>query len=257
MLRVAPDAGADGEWDLRREEVLAADVDFGGVGGDVSVVDPRTVALIETKLSTRFEYFTRTASALIVRTGIGRNERQRRRKRPRQPERQPLLRQHHPELRLGRQASLRSLPTDRPNTFKLSGAYDFKWGTILGANWFLESGVPQTTVVRFTGYPVFVYGRGDLGRTPAQSQLDLNAMQEFKLPGHSRIQLGGEHRQRVRPGHLHRVLAGEQLRPNAVHLERPVATGTSTSLSRRPCSISRAVTTCRRSWPTTSPAAAT
>ena len=82
-----------------------------------------------------------------------------------------------------------NLPTDRPSTFKLSGAYDFKWGTILGANWFLESGVPQTTVVRFTGYPVFVYGRGDLGRTPAQSQLDLNAMQEFKLPGHSRVQL--------------------------------------------------------------------
>jgi hypothetical protein len=81
------------------------------------------------------------------------------------------------------------LPTDRPSTFKLSGAYDFKWGTTLGANWFLESGVPQTTVVRFTGYPVFVYGRGDLGRTPALSQLDLNAMQEFKLPGHSRVQL--------------------------------------------------------------------
>ena len=81
------------------------------------------------------------------------------------------------------------LPTDRPHAFKLSGAYDFKWGTLLGANWFIESGVPQTTVVRFTGYPVFVNGRGDLGRTPVMSQLDLNVMQEFKLPGHSRVQL--------------------------------------------------------------------
>jgi carboxypeptidase family protein/TonB-dependent receptor-like protein len=81
------------------------------------------------------------------------------------------------------------LPTDRPHTFKLSGAYDFKWGTILGANWFIESGVPQTTVVRFTGYPVFVNGRGDLGRTPVMSQLDLNVMQEFKLAGRSRVQL--------------------------------------------------------------------
>jgi hypothetical protein len=82
------------------------------------------------------------------------------------------------------------LPTDRPHTFKASGAYEFKWGTTVGANWFVESGIPQTTVVRITGYPVFVYGRGDLGRTPVLSQLDLNLMQEFKLPGHSRIMVG-------------------------------------------------------------------
>jgi carboxypeptidase family protein/TonB-dependent receptor-like protein len=81
------------------------------------------------------------------------------------------------------------LPTDRPSVFKLTGTYDFKWGTILGANWFIESGTPQTTVVRFTGYPVFVYGRGDLGRSPALSQLDLNVAQEFKLVGHSRVQV--------------------------------------------------------------------
>ncbi len=82
------------------------------------------------------------------------------------------------------------LATDRPSTFKLSGGYDFKWGTTLGANWFIESGTPQTTVLRFTGYPVFINGRDDLGRTPALSQLDLNLMQEIKLPGHTRLQLG-------------------------------------------------------------------
>ena len=82
------------------------------------------------------------------------------------------------------------LPTDRPHTFKASGAYQLKWGTNVGANWFVESGVPQTTVVRFTGYPVFAYGRGDLGRTPVLSQLDLNLTQEIKLPGHTRVLVG-------------------------------------------------------------------
>ncbi len=79
------------------------------------------------------------------------------------------------------------LPTDRPHTVKLSGAYDFKWGTQLGGNWFVESGTPQTTVYLFTGYPVQSLGRNDLGRSPMLSQLDLNVTQEFKLPGHSRV----------------------------------------------------------------------
>ena len=54
------------------------------------------------------------------------------------------------------------LPTDRPNTFKLSGAYDFKWGTTLGANWFIESGAPQTTVVRLHRVSRVVDGRGTI-----------------------------------------------------------------------------------------------
>ena len=81
------------------------------------------------------------------------------------------------------------LQTDRPHTFKLSGVYDFKWGTILGANWFIESGIPQSTAFRFSGFPVFPYGRNDLGRTPVLSQLDLSVTQEFRLLGHSRVQL--------------------------------------------------------------------
>jgi hypothetical protein len=82
------------------------------------------------------------------------------------------------------------LQTDRPHTFKLSGVYDFKWGTMLGANWFIESGSPQSTVYRFSGYPVYPNGRNDLGRTPKLSQLDLNLVQEVKLVGSSRIQVG-------------------------------------------------------------------
>jgi hypothetical protein len=82
------------------------------------------------------------------------------------------------------------LQTDRPHTFKASGVYDFKWGTILGANWFIESGTPQSTVFRFSGFPVYPNGRNDLGRTPKLSQLDLNLVQEFKLIRNSRIQVG-------------------------------------------------------------------
>ena len=59
----------------------------------------------------------------------------------------------------------------------------------LGANWFIESGIPQSTAFRFSGFPVFPYGRNDLGRTPVLSQLDLNLIQDFRLPGRSRIQL--------------------------------------------------------------------
>jgi hypothetical protein len=81
------------------------------------------------------------------------------------------------------------LQTDRPHVFKLTGVYDFKWGTTVGANWFVESGIPQSTAFRFSGFPVFPYGRNDLGRTPVLSQLDLNLIQDFRLPGRSRIQL--------------------------------------------------------------------
>jgi outer membrane receptor protein involved in Fe transport len=82
------------------------------------------------------------------------------------------------------------LQTDRPHTFKANGVYDFPWGTILGANWFIESGTPQSTVFRFSGFPTYPNGRGDLGRTPWLSQLDLNVAQEFRLVGRSRIQVG-------------------------------------------------------------------
>jgi hypothetical protein len=81
------------------------------------------------------------------------------------------------------------LQTDRPHVFKLQGVYEFKWGTILGGNWFVESGIPQSTAFRFSGFPVFPNGRNDLGRTPVLSQLDLNVIQEFRLAGRSRIAL--------------------------------------------------------------------
>ena len=85
------------------------------------------------------------------------------------------------------QAVYGPLQTDRPHNFKLNGVYDFKWGTTVGANWFIQSGIPQSTTFRFSGFPVFPNGRNDLGRSPVISQLDLNINQEFPLFGHSRI----------------------------------------------------------------------
>ena len=41
-----------------------------------------------------------------------------------------------------------AVQTDRPHVFKLTGVYDFKWGTTVGANWFVESGIPQSTAFR-------------------------------------------------------------------------------------------------------------
>ncbi len=73
------------------------------------------------------------------------------------------------------------LPTDRPHVVKVQGSYDAPWGTQIGAFWSIMSGTPISTVIRYSGYPVFVNGRGDLGRSPMLSQLDLQAVQEFRL----------------------------------------------------------------------------
>jgi hypothetical protein len=81
------------------------------------------------------------------------------------------------------------LQTDRPHTFKAGGMYDFKWGTTLAADWFIESGIPQSTVFRWRGFPTFPYGRNDLGRSPVLSQLNMSVAHEIRLPGHSRVEL--------------------------------------------------------------------
>jgi hypothetical protein len=76
------------------------------------------------------------------------------------------------------------LATDRPHTFKFFGGYTHasRLGTTtLSPNVFLYSGTPLTTqadVISTT--PMFVYGRGDLGRTPFFRNFDLNLMHDFK-----------------------------------------------------------------------------
>jgi len=88
------------------------------------------------------------------------------------------------------------LATDRPNTFKFFGSYRLNWlkrmTTDIGASQFAYQGTPVTTSVPIkisvpdcdpvtpgnqpcsTGaFSVFANGRGDLGRTPWQTQTDL------------------------------------------------------------------------------------
>jgi len=74
------------------------------------------------------------------------------------------------------------LSTDRPHQLKLYGAYDFKFGTQIGLNFFAESGTPISTYAFTTDrVRMMVEGRGDLGRTPVLSQTDLLVAHEIKL----------------------------------------------------------------------------
>jgi len=74
------------------------------------------------------------------------------------------------------------LPTDRPHVVKLYGAKQFKFGTDVGAFFRAMSGTPVTTQVNtVNGIPVYVEGRGDMGRTPFFNQTDLVVGHTFKL----------------------------------------------------------------------------
>ncbi len=70
------------------------------------------------------------------------------------------------------------LPTDRTNVVKLYGSHNHKWGgrkgeTEIGGNFFGGSGTPLSTYAwTINGIPVFVNGRGDLGRTEPLFQTD-------------------------------------------------------------------------------------
>jgi len=78
------------------------------------------------------------------------------------------------------------LPTDRTHQIKMQGIYQTRWGTTLGINEFIASGIPMTTELRVIpghNYPFFYQGRGDLGRMPVLSQTDLYVQHAFKLGG--------------------------------------------------------------------------
>lgn len=84
------------------------------------------------------------------------------------------------------QANYGRLQSDRPVQFKAQGAYVMPWGTQMGVNFVAFSGLPNTTSVTYKGVPVFVFGRNDLGRSPAFTQVDLNFTQSFSLPRNMR-----------------------------------------------------------------------
>ena len=82
------------------------------------------------------------------------------------------------------------LATDRPHVVKLYGAYQFPFGTQIGANFYGGSGTPITTYVNTVNQiPAMVFGRGDLGRTPMLTRTDLLLSHELDLMNSRRIRL--------------------------------------------------------------------
>ncbi len=74
------------------------------------------------------------------------------------------------------------LATDRPVVAKLYGSYTFPFGTQIGAFEYVGSGTPMSTYVNSTNQiPIFVYGRGDMGRTPVLSRTDLLVSHEIGM----------------------------------------------------------------------------
>jgi hypothetical protein len=71
---------------------------------------------------------------------------------------------------------------------KLYGAYDFPFGTQIGAFIYAGSGTPMTTYVNTTNQiPVMVEGRGDMGRTPVYSRTDLLLSHALNVGGSKRV----------------------------------------------------------------------
>jgi hypothetical protein len=86
------------------------------------------------------------------------------------------------------------LATDRPHTFKWSGGYRFDGGrfgaTDIGGFFLATSGTPLTTRVNTTqNLPVFVNGRGDMGRTPMLSRTDVQVSQTLTVGESQKIRV--------------------------------------------------------------------
>jgi hypothetical protein len=84
------------------------------------------------------------------------------------------------------------LPTDRPHQVKGQVIYQAPFGTSVGVNFYVASGIPKTreiSVITGSAYPMFYMGRGSDGRMPTYSQADLMAQHEFKIGGNRRVQL--------------------------------------------------------------------
>jgi outer membrane receptor protein involved in Fe transport len=84
------------------------------------------------------------------------------------------------------------LPTDRTHFLKLSAIYQLPFGTTVGFNEFVASGIPISraiAVIAGHNYPVYYKGRGSDGRTPTFSQGDLYVQHEIRLPGGKAFQV--------------------------------------------------------------------
>ena len=84
------------------------------------------------------------------------------------------------------------LPTDRTHQVKAQFLYQFPFGTSIGINQYLQSGIPITaevSVIPPNNYPMQYKGRGSEGRSDAFIQTDLYVQHEFKIGGARRLQI--------------------------------------------------------------------
>ena len=90
------------------------------------------------------------------------------------------------------QPSFGPLPTDRPNQFKAQFIYQLPFGTSVGINEYISSGVPKTRevgVIPPNNFPMQYLGRGSDGRMPMYSQTDLSLQHSFRLGGVKQLQI--------------------------------------------------------------------
>ncbi len=88
--------------------------------------------------------------------------------------------------------ALGPLATDRPNQFKAQFIYQFPFGSSVGANQYVASGLPvsrEVGILPTSNYPVTYLGRGSDGRTPTFSQTDLFVQHSFRVGGSKSLQL--------------------------------------------------------------------
>ena len=84
------------------------------------------------------------------------------------------------------------LATDRPNQFKAQFIYQLPFGTSIGLNQSIASGIPVTReigVLPTSNFPVQYQGRVSDGRMPMYSQTDLSIQHAFRLGGAKQLQL--------------------------------------------------------------------
>jgi hypothetical protein len=84
------------------------------------------------------------------------------------------------------------LASDRPSQFKTQFIYQFNFGTTVGVNEYIASGLPVSREIGIfpgSNYPVQYLGRESDGRTPVYSQMDLYVQHNIRLAGSRALQL--------------------------------------------------------------------
>jgi hypothetical protein len=84
------------------------------------------------------------------------------------------------------------LPTDRPHQFKTQFIWQAPFGTALGLNQYVASGLPVTREIGVypgNNLPVQYLGRMSDGRTPTFSQTDLLIQHSFRIAGERQLEL--------------------------------------------------------------------